>query len=214
MQEIKKDKEYIKKVHAEIHKSTLEVLSVLSRNNLVYTLQGNVGIPTKKEVNEEFGKYGVKVSCTRDKINSMKKVFLVKNRLRLINGLRVGFLEHFLDVSWVKEFKPKDYQKQMKKAKKQTEKAKKILKRFGKLDILVCHAPPYRILDKVSSKYSPPKQWIGKHAGSETVLNYIKKYKPSYVLCGHIHEGKGRAKIGKTQVINAGCCGDYFVINV
>ncbi len=71
--------------------------------------------------------------------------------------------------------------------------------------ILVSHAPPYGYLDVVPS---------GKNVGSKVILEAIKKYKPRYVLCGHIHEGKGKAKIGKTTVINAGCCGDYFIIDV
>ncbi len=85
------------------------------------------------------------------------------------------------------------------------------LKKFGKLlkeakdPILISHAPPFGILDKVPKKGS---------VGSKIVLKMIKKYKPKYVFCGHIHEGKGKKKIGKTTVINAGCCGDYFIINL
>jgi Icc-related predicted phosphoesterase len=92
-------------------------------------------------------------------------------------------------------------------------KAKKILNNFGFLDILVSHHPPYGYLDKVSSKYNPPKPWIGKHAGSKTILDYIKKYQPKYVFCGHIHEGEGKAKIGKTEVYNLGVAG-HKIINL
>jgi len=82
-----------------------------------------------------------------------------------------------------------------------------------KIDVLLCHQPPYGVLDKVTAKYAP-EQWKGKRAGSKIILDYIKKKQPRYVFCGHIHEGKGKKKLGKTNIINAGCCGDYFVVDV
>ena len=141
----------------------------------------------------------------------MKKFSLVRNRVRRINSLKIGFLEYFVDTNWVESFKPGDYNKKLKKARKQTSKAKKILKNFGKVDILVCHQPPYGYLDKVSSKYNPPKNWIGKHAGSKVILEYIKEFQPKYVFCGHIHEGEGMKKIGKTEVYNLGIAGHKVV---
>lgn len=71
--------------------------------------------------------------------------------------------------------------------------------------LLLSHAPPYKILDKTKS---------GKHVGSKILLEAIKKHQPKLVLCGHIHESKGKAKIGKTRVVNLGCCGDYEIIEV
>jgi len=212
--EVEKNKNYFKEVHMEIHKSTIEILKNLSRYAPVYTIQGNMGISTMSQVKEDRKKYGVKIPCTRKMVDGMKNVNLVKNRLRIIGDLRVGFLEYFIDTNWVIDFKPEDYKNKLSKAKKETNKAKKILKRFGKIDILVCHQPPHKVLDKVSSKYDPPKKWIGLNAGSKVVLNYVKKHQPKYVLCGHIHEGKGKRKVGKTTVINAGCCGDYYVLEV
>ena len=71
--------------------------------------------------------------------------------------------------------------------------------------ILIAHNPPYRYVDKA---------YNGKHIGSKILFEAIKKHQPKLVLCGHIHEAKGKAKIGKTQVINLGCCGDYEIIEV
>ena len=71
--------------------------------------------------------------------------------------------------------------------------------------VLLSHAPPYKYLDKIRS---------GKHVGSKILLEAIKKHQPRLVLCGHIHEAKGKAKIGKTEVYNLGCCGDYKVFNL
>jgi len=97
-------------------------------------------------------------------------------------------------------------------AKKQTEKAKKVLNRFVGIDILVCHQPPYGSLDKVTSEFAP-SHWKGKHAGSRAILNYIKSRQPKYVFCGHIHEGEGMKKIGRTMVYNLGVAG-YRIIDI
>ncbi len=205
------DAKFIKQIHMEIHNSTINLLKYLSKFASVYTIQGNVGITTISQAKEDKEKYKVSVPCTRKMVDSMKNVYLVKNRLRLINGLKIGFLEYFIDTNWVEDFKPHNYKKLIRKAKKETNKAKKILRRFGKIDILVCHQPPYGIMDKVSSKYNPPKNWIGKHAGSKIILEYIKKYQPKYVFCGHIHEGEGMKRLGKTEVYNLGVAGHKII---
>ena len=163
-----------KKVHMEIHNSTLKVLRYLSKFAPVYTIQGNVGISKRSNVKRNQKKYGIKIPVTKELIDKMSDVKLIKNKLRNINGLRIGFLEYYTDVSWIKNFKPEKYRKKMKRAKKQTDKARRVLERFKKLDILICHQPPYGILDKVNFP-GAPKNWQGKHAGGKAILNYIKK---------------------------------------
>jgi Icc-related predicted phosphoesterase len=143
----------------------------------------------------------------------MKNVRIINNRIANVRDIRIGGLGYFVDTNWVREFNVKD-KKIVKRAKKDTLKAKRILKRFDKLEILLCHQPPYRYLDKVSSKYNPPKDWIGKHAGSKVILDYIKKKQPKYVFCGHIHEAKGKKKIGKSEVYNVGVSGDYILLDI
>jgi|TARA_Y100000310_G_scaffold335720_1_gene418483 Icc-related predicted phosphoesterase len=183
-----------KKMGDEIHNSSKFVLKYLSKFAPVYTIGGNVRLDYVK-------------------VNKMKNISFVKNTVRTIHGLRIGFLEYFVDTNWVQDFKPSDYSKKLKSAKKETEKAKKILKRFGEVDILICHQPPYGILDKVTNKHAP-KAWYGKNAGSKVILDYIKKKQPKYVFCGHIHEGKGKKKIGKSLVENVGLTGDYSILNI
>jgi hypothetical protein len=89
------------------------------------------------------------------------------------------------------------------KNKKRLEKLNKLLKE-NKNAILLSHAPPYGCLDKIHS---------GKHIGSKLLLEAIKKSYPKLVLCGHIHEARGKAKIGKTVIYNIGSEGDYAVID-
>jgi len=42
----------------------------------------------------------------------------------------------------------------------------------------------------------------------------LRENNPKLVLCGHIHEAKGKAKIGRTPVYNLGERGDYAVFNI
>jgi Icc-related predicted phosphoesterase len=71
--------------------------------------------------------------------------------------------------------------------------------------VLIAHNPPLGILDKIHS---------GKHVGSKILFRAIKKHKPKLVLCGHIHEGKGKKKLGKTTIYNLGEKGEYGVIDI
>lgn len=214
LSEIKKSAKIEKKIHMEIYNSTIKLLKMLSKYAPVYTIQGNVGIPTKSECKEQEKKWKIKFPCTKEEIKKIKNVYLTKNILRKINGLKIGFLEYFLDTGWMKEFNQFKQKKKLSKAEKETKKAKKILKTFKNLDILVCHQPPFGILDKVSGKFGAPKQWIGKKGGSKVILNYIKKEKPKYVFCGHIHEAKGKKRLGKTKIYNMGHSGDYIILNI
>lgn len=200
-------------IYEEIHSSTLDVLRYLSNLAPVYTIQGNVSIPSKTTISKKEAKYGIPFPNTLDEIKKLRNVYLVKNGLRRLNGFRVGFLEYFVDTCWVREFKPGDYKKKMRSAKKDTEKASRVLDRFGGgLDILVCHQPPYGYLDKVTAKFAP-KHWQGLNAGSKAILGYVKKNNPSYVLCGHIHEGEGSVTIGKSKVYNLGVA-EHMVIEI
>jgi Icc-related predicted phosphoesterase len=210
----KYNKSFNKKVYNEIYSSAMKVLLFYSKIAPTYSLLGNVAMDIihEPQVRQDEKQYGMKLPRLKEGMNSLKNFHLTRNSIRNINGLRIGFLDYFVDTSWIKEFDEKRLSR-IKRAKKQTEKIKKILERFGKLDILITHIPPQGYLDKVDFA-DAPKHWQGKHGGSKTILNYIKKYQPEYVFCGHIHEAKGKAKIGETEVYNVGFAGDYFILSI
>lgn len=195
------------KIEMEIYSSSIAVLKYLSKFAPVYFIYGNVE-PYDGERRDKKSK----VPWFPEKARKIKGVRIINNTIANFNGLRIGGLEYFVDTNWIEEFKPSDYKKKMKGAKRQTKKAQGILNRFSKsgIDILIHHQPPYKVLDKVTAKFAP-KHWQGKNAGSKTILNYLKKSQPKYSFCGHIHEGEGKAKIGKTEVYNLGVCG-YKII--
>lgn len=195
--------------YMEIHNSTLDILRHLSKKTEVYAIKGNVRVPSLSETKKDNKKYHLNLPSTIEQIKEINNCNIIKNSYRVIDNLRIGFLEYFTDNSWIKGFNEKD-KKRIKSAKKQTEKAKKILNNFRSLDILICHQPPYGYLDKVDFP-GIPEHWKGKHAGSKVILDYIKKYQPKYVFCGHIHEGKGKVKIGKTEIYNLGVAGHKLI---
>ena len=66
----------------------------------------------------------------------------------------------------------------------------------AKWKIMVCHTPPNDMaIDVVRS---------GIHVGSSVVRDFIVQYKPDVCISGHIHESRGKDKIGDTVVLNAG----------
>ncbi len=81
------------------------------------------------------------------------------------------------------------------------------------VDILLVHIPPLGVLD-LSTRFKT------KHIGSEAVLDYIKKFQPKFVVCGHSHMWGGHTdKIGESIIINIsshdnyGSQGNYAIIN-
>ena len=211
--EIKYTPKQEKKAFMEAYDSTVKIIDYLSKFAPVYTIYGNVE-SRNPETRKQSKKIGIKLPFLTNKLNSYKNVRVINNIFSNFKGLKIGGLDYFIDGIWVKTFKPSDYQKRLRSAKKQTLKAKNILNNFAKkdIDILVCHQPPFGVLDKVTSKFAP-KHYQGKNAGSKIILEFIKKHQPKYVFCGHIHEGEGFKKLGKTQVYNLGV-GGYKIIEI
>jgi len=209
------EKEYsareIKRAFIQAYNSTIKIIRHLSRFAPVYAVFGNVE-SSNSEVKKLSRLIKLKLPLLEKSLKRMKNVKLINNKIVNFSGLRIAGLKYFLDKSWVKNFKPEDYTESLKRAERQTTEAKKFLKNANKVDILLCHQPPYKMLDKVTFK-GAPKHWQNKHAGSKTISNYIKKYRPRYVFCGHIHEQKGHALLGKTQIYNLGCAG-HKTINI
>ena len=69
---------------------------------------------------------------------------------------------------------------------------------FEKVDVVVSHAPPYGVLDSGA--------WVlgrgHENYGSQALSDYIARHAPRLVICGHVHEGRGHARIGHTDVHN------------
>jgi Icc-related predicted phosphoesterase len=78
---------------------------------------------------------------------------------------------------------------------------------YGKGDrnvstIFISHNTPYKTkLDLIKNRKSYAYK---KHLGSSVARQFCVRHKPLLCICGHIHEGMGKDKIGKTMLINPG----------
>jgi len=74
--------------------------------------------------------------------------------------------------------------------------------------ILVSHSPP---LDT-----SLDRTRFGLHVGSRSVRGFIEKEQPDLILCGHIHESRGKDHLGGSVIVNPGSArhGSYAVVNL
>jgi Icc-related predicted phosphoesterase len=84
----------------------------------------------------------------------------------------------------------------------------------GKVIFLTHNMPNDTRLDKIGMHAH--KEVRGKHYGSKLFRRIIEKWQPSVQTGGHIHEAKGKQKLGKTLMVNAGAAheGDAAVIEI
>lgn len=76
------------------------------------------------------------------------------------------------------------------------ESAEQLLKDCPQHGILICHSPPFGLVD-INSQ--------GKTLGSRAIRSVIDRCKPSLLVCGHIHHSAGQyTRAGSTLVVNAG----------
>jgi len=64
---------------------------------------------------------------------------------------------------------------------------------FSDVSVLVTHPPPRGTLDRVMGRF---------HSGSRALRELARKYQPSLLICGHIHEETGATFLGRTLVVN------------
>ena len=191
----------------QAYNSSVRLIKYLSKRAPVFTIFGNVE-SSNAETRKMSKRLKVTLPLLQNDLSKMGNVRVINNVVAHCGKLRIGGLEYFMDDNWAKEFAPT----RLSVARSETRRVIKTLNRFGPVDILLCHQPPYGVLDKVTARFAPPA-WRGKHAGSKSILKYIKDKQPKYVFCGHIHEGKGMQHVGKTEVYNLGC-GGYKIIEV
>ncbi len=72
----------------------------------------------------------------------------------------------------------------------------------ARIKIFVPHAPPHNTkLDTLRS---------GQHVGSTSVRKFVEQFQPDVLVCGHIHESRGRDSLGRTIMVNCGPAANGF----
>jgi Icc-related predicted phosphoesterase len=75
-------------------------------------------------------------------------------------------------------------------------------------DVVICHGPPRGFGDHTGPADGQP------HVGSTALVEALERVQPRLMLCGHIHSGYGRYRLGPTEIINAALVdNDYRPIN-
>ena len=116
----------------------------------------------------------------------------IEDKIIVYNGLRI------LGLGGCPWYRPGDHQYTEKQMRKRIRKLRFQLWRHKGVDIVVTHAPPEGLGD--AEDYA--------HRGFASLVELIEKYKPKYLLHGHVHMNYGddvvREKtLGKTKIINA-----------
>lgn len=78
----------------------------------------------------------------------------------------------------------------------------------ARIRVFCPHAPPYgTACDRLKN---------GQHVGSAAIRTFVEHNQPDLVLCGHIHESRGRDTIGATEIVNPGpvSAGHYALVVV
>jgi len=187
------------------HETALKLAAYLAGCCPVFTVRGNADL-SNYDIRKFSRTFGIDLPFLYHNLSKIHGVRLIDNRVACFQGLRIGGIKYFTDICWAEEFELAGIEKIRRRAQRDTEKISRVLGRSGRVDILLTHLPPYGVLDRVESGSVPPA-WVGRHAGSKAVLEYVQKQQPRYVFCGHIHESEGFEKLGRTEVYNLGMGG-------
>lgn len=190
-------KDELESLYLEFINSSFEVLKYFSSKKPTFFVFGNLreGLPLFEE-----------------KIKQLPNLTNIGFKTVEFKGVKIAGVPFFENLEWINEFSPNN-ESLIETAEKEQPLAEDFLKVLPKVDILLTHIPPYGVLDVVQSEYVP-KEWLGMHAGSKLVLNYIKRQKPKLVLCGHIHEAAGKDNIAASEIYNLGSNGDYKILEI
>lgn len=145
-----------------------------------------------------FGNHHIDIIYTENGIKESgpEGCINLDNRIMEYNGVLIGGLEGSMRYSNGK-YQYTDYQMCMKinRMKPRLYLNKILKKRY--IDILITHAPPYKIHDKDDLT----------HRGFRCFNRFIKSYNPKLFIHGHIHvygiNNKWVTEVGSTKVINA-----------
>ena len=115
----------------------------------------------------------------------------IDDRIVVYNGVRI------LGLGGCRRYHPGAHQYTEKEMRRRIRRLRYRLWRMGGVDIVVTHAPPYGVGDALDRA----------HWGFESFLELLDKYKPQYLLHGHVHMRYGNSndrelRYGDTQVIN------------
>jgi len=134
----------------------------------------------------------------------LENVLVVHSSVVEVRGLRVagvggGIGFSFWGIPYLAEYHIADFVKNL---------SEELRRSSINPHILLTHTPPYN--SGVDMLYS------GEVVGSKALRDFLEEFAPLLHVCGHIHEGRGVATLGRTTVVNPGpaMVGYYAVARV
>jgi hypothetical protein len=192
----KKTKEYYLEDYNHGKKIIKDVDSI---GKPVYTIDGNWDFLRSARLKKN---YGIKINPLQKLIGKTKNIHFMNKRIRNVEGIKI-YPHGGLMLATIFHRTEFDKERRQRYKKWHDEQKKDLFRQKSKdLNIMLAHCPPYKYFDKV--KYSGVNPMNGKHVGFEPYNEYIKKYRPTLFICGHMHEHQGVAKLGKTTILSHG----------
>lgn len=115
----------------------------------------------------------------------------IDDHLVIYNGLRI------LGLGGCRKYHPGPHQYTEEQMRRRIRKLRRYIKKAGGVDLVVTHAPPAGVGDAEDPA----------HRGFEALIEFLERYKPRYLLHGHVHlsYGMDRTRVrtyADTEVIN------------
>ena len=176
---------------SDVHCATENLSRVLAEESYdIVVISGDVECVETAEVLKEYSENAVAVTGNLDDVSVRRTLdelgVLIDGRVKTVKGLTfagIGGLDVKSDVGSLLKLGQ------------------------GRVDVLVSHYPPRRILDRT---------WAGVRIGLNEVLQVSRALKPALHLFGHVHESPGWVSYGEgTVAVNPGPLlrGRYAVIH-
>ncbi|MFA5071696.1 MAG: metallophosphoesterase family protein, partial [Candidatus Pacearchaeota archaeon] len=149
---------------------------------------------------------------TQTVLKSLKNIKIINYSYTKLNKINFLGFGGYLDADSYfekKAMKKISKERQLRIIRRREKSKKKLLSLLSKLKgkkIFVFHYPPAGVFDIIHDKKDNPMN--GKSAGIKFFAEAIKKHKPLFVLCGHMHEYQGMKKLYGIPVINPGAAVD------
>lgn len=175
----------------------------------VYTIMGNYDyslykFPFEKNIvsddQKDFTKW----------FKDLKSIKSFNYRIKKINGVEfLGFGGYMDDEFHLPNRNKKNLNDREVERLKRFDKTKKkffnLVSKMKYRGIFVLHYPPSGKFGKVADKRNP---YVGEDVGIRFFRDAIKKERPYFVLCGHMHEHQGMVKMYGVPVISVGCASE------
>jgi Icc-related predicted phosphoesterase len=204
----KKAKEYV----LEDYVSGKNIIKKLSKiKTPVYIIPGNWDFTTKTEAERNAG---IKLRKYQDLVKDFKNLKWWNRGIKKVGKLRILAFGGMVTAAAYLEKQDIFDEKRRKKEIRRNKKEIKQILRHGdkKIDILLIHYPPFNYFDKVD--YPGENPMNGKHVGFKGYTEYIKRYHPKLVVCGHMHEYQGIKTVGKTKIVATGAAKEGKAVKI